>query len=74
MMLIIILLFCAFFLTFPSDVNLYFFRYFFETKIDFKKILEIKLSDKSIVSKRDERETKESPRFNFCKASDGLSS
>ena len=26
--------FCVFFVTFPSDVNLYFFHYFFETKID----------------------------------------
>ena len=34
MVLIIILLFCAFFLPFLSDVNLYFSHHIFETKID----------------------------------------
>ena len=69
MVLIIILSFCAFFLTSPSDVNLFFFIIILNPKsFRFKKILGIKLSDKSIVSKKDERETKESLRLYFRKA------
>ena len=46
-----------------------FFIIFLNPKsIRFKKILGIKLSDKSIVSKKDERETKESLRLYFRKA------
>ena len=53
-----------------------FFPSFFwnQNWLRFKKILEIKLSDKGIVSKKDERKTKGSRRLNFRKASDGLSS
>ena len=53
-----------------------FFPSFFcdQNRLGFLKILEIKLSDQSIVSKKGWRETKESRRLNFCKASNGLSS
>ena len=67
-MLIIVLSLCAFFLTLTFDANLYFFHYFFETKI------EIKLSDKSIVSKKGWKQNKGSRRLNFSKSSDGVSS
>lgn len=47
MVLIIVL----FFLPFPSGVNVYVSHHFFETKIDkvLKKVLDIKVLDKSIV-------------------------
>ena len=56
-MLIIVLSFCAFTILFPSDVNLYFFHHFLKRKsISFqKKILEIKLLDKNIFSKKRNR-------------------
>ena len=53
MVLIIVLLFCAFFLPFPSDVNLYFFHHFFEKKtIRFQKNYREQNLDKSIVPKK----------------------
>ena len=55
MKLKVILSFCAFFLPFPSDVFPDFLHHFLEIKIDlvgFKKILEIKLLDESIVSEK----------------------
>ena len=53
-----------------------FFPSFFwnQNRLGFKKILEIKLSDKSMFLKKNERKTKESRYLNFRKASDGLSS
>ena len=57
--LIIVLSFCAWFLPFPSDVNLYFFIIFLKPKsMRFQKILEIILLDKSIVSKKGCKRTK----------------
>ena len=68
-MLIIILSFWAFSLTFLSDISLYFFHRFFwnQNRLGFKNILEIKLLDQSIVSKKGWRETKEADVSIFVK-------
>ena len=54
MVLIIVLLYCVFFLPFPSEVSLYFSIILFrnQNRLRFKKILEIKLIDKNIASKK----------------------
>ena len=49
-----VLSFRALFLPFSADVSLYFFYHFFkkQNRLGFKKIIEIKILDKSIVSKK----------------------